>query len=215
MIAAVTVPTVWANPVGSAQEGEKKIAMCIGCHGIKGYHASFPEVYKVPMIAGQGAEYIEAALKAYRAGERKYPTMRGIAESLSDADIADLAAFYSQQGVVPGAPALSDKPSKEPSAKVAELLAKNACTSCHGANFSKPIDPSQPKLAGQYKDYLYAALKAYKTEGNKVIGRSNAIMGGMVKNLTLGEMKELAAYISSLDGELKTVPQGRIHHPTR
>ena len=50
--------------------------MCIGCHSIPGYQASFPEVYKVPMIAGQSAKYIVAALNAYKKGERKHPTMR-------------------------------------------------------------------------------------------------------------------------------------------
>ena len=57
---------------GDAASGEGKIAMCIGCHGIKGYQASFPEVYKVPMISGQGAKYIAAALLAYQKGERKH-----------------------------------------------------------------------------------------------------------------------------------------------
>ena len=61
--------------------GEKKAAMCIGCHSIVGYQASFPEVHKVPMIAGQGAKYIVASLTAYKKGERKHPTMRGIAGS--------------------------------------------------------------------------------------------------------------------------------------
>lgn len=64
--------------------------MCIGCHGIAGYQASFPEVYKVPMISGQSAAYIAAALDAYRKGDRHHPTMRGVAESLSDQDIADV-----------------------------------------------------------------------------------------------------------------------------
>ena len=67
--------------------------MCIGCHGIKGYQASFPEIHKVPMIAGQGAKYIVAALTAYKKGERKHPAMRGIAASLSDQDMADLACL--------------------------------------------------------------------------------------------------------------------------
>jgi cytochrome c553 len=53
--------------------------MCYGCHNIVGYQASFPEVYKVPKISGQSASYIAAALKAYQKGERKHPTMRGIA----------------------------------------------------------------------------------------------------------------------------------------
>jgi len=70
--------------------------MCIGCHGIPGYKASFPEVYNVPYIAGQNAKYIEAALNAYKKGDRKHPTMRGIAETLTEQDIADLAAYYAQ-----------------------------------------------------------------------------------------------------------------------
>ena len=86
-----------ADVVGDPKAAEKKVSMCIGCHGIPGYKASFPEVYQVPMLGGQQAKYIENALKAYQKGERKHPTMRGIATSLSDQDIADLAAYYSQQ----------------------------------------------------------------------------------------------------------------------
>ncbi len=69
--------------------------MCIGCHGIKGYKANFPEVYYVPMIAGQNAEYIVTALNDYASGARSFPSMEAIAISLSDQDIADLAAYYS------------------------------------------------------------------------------------------------------------------------
>jgi cytochrome c553 len=86
-----------ADVVGNAKTAENKVAMCIGCHAIPGYKAVFPEVYQVPMIGGQSAAYIESALKAYRKGDRKHPSMRGIAGSLSDQDIADLAAYYSQQ----------------------------------------------------------------------------------------------------------------------
>jgi cytochrome c553 len=86
-----------ADVVGDAKAAENKIAMCIGCHAIPGYKATFPEVYQVPMIGGQSAKYIESALKAYQKGERKHPSMRGIAGSLSDQDMADLAAYYSQQ----------------------------------------------------------------------------------------------------------------------
>lgn len=86
-----------ADVVGDAKAASNKVAMCIGCHGIPGYKATFPEVYQVPMLGGQSAKYIESALKAYQKGERKHPSMRGIAASLSDQDIADLAAYYSQQ----------------------------------------------------------------------------------------------------------------------
>ncbi|SAI33386.1 cytochrome [Bordetella ansorpii] len=80
---------------GNVQNARDKVSMCIGCHGIPGYKASFPELYHVPMIAGQNARYIEAALNEYKKGARSHPTMDAIAGSLSDQDIADLAAYYS------------------------------------------------------------------------------------------------------------------------
>jgi len=82
---------------GNGDAAKDKVAMCIGCHGIPGYRASFPEVYEVPMLGGQSAKYIENALKGYQKGDRKHPTMRSIAASLTDQDIANLAAYYSQQ----------------------------------------------------------------------------------------------------------------------
>ena len=91
----------------------------------------------------------------------------------------------------------------------AQMLQKGACVSCHGDNFSKPIDPSYPKIAGQYPDYLFAALKAYKDNANHTWGRSNPVMAGMAKQFSNAELKSMANYIGSLDGELKTVPQSR------
>ena len=70
--------------------------MSIGCHGIVGWRTAFPEVYKVPKIGGQHEAYIVRALQAYRAGERSHPSMKAIAATLSDKDIADLAAYYSR-----------------------------------------------------------------------------------------------------------------------
>jgi len=205
-VTSVTVISAQAQEVkGDAKAAEQKIAMCIGCHGIKGYQASFPEVYRVPMISGQNAKYIAAALNAYKKGERKHPTMRGIADSLSDQDIADVAAYYEQHGktdAVAKAPAAPD-------AKVAALLQKGACVSCHGDNFSKPVDPSYPKIAGQHKDFLFVALKSYKVENQSTWGRSNGVMGGVAKQFSNAELKALSAYVGSLDGDLKTVPQSK------
>lgn len=90
---ASVLPAVVAAQ-GSGDAARAKVSMCIGCHGIPEYKASFPSVYRVPMIAGQSPKYLENALLAYRKGERSHPTMRGIAGSLSDQDIADLAAYY-------------------------------------------------------------------------------------------------------------------------
>lgn len=192
---------------GDATAGEKKIAMCIGCHGIVGYQASFPEVHRVPQISGQGAKYIVTALSAYQKGERKHPSMRGIADNLSEQDMADIGAYYEASGKVEAPAAVGKAP--DASAKVTELLQKGACVTCHGDNFSKPIDPGYPKIAGQHADYLFVALKAYKTEGHALWGRSNGIMGGVAKQFTHAELKEMATYISTLPGELKTVPQSK------
>ena len=190
----------------NAQAGEKKAAMCIGCHGIPDYKASFPEVYRVPMIAGQSAKYIVSALGQYKKGDRKHPTMRAIAASLSEQDMADLAAFYAAEAKSEPPPAAL---ASAPPADVAELLKKGNCASCHGANFSTPIDPTYPKLAGQHADYLFIALKEYQTDKNPQVGRNNAIMMGMAKPFTQAEAKQLAAYFATLPGELKTVPQSR------
>src|SRR6266850_2516988 len=92
-------------PAGDAELAHRnKTAMCIGCHGIPGYKTAFPEVYHVPKIAGQQPAYLIIALKAYRSGERSHPSMRGIAASLSDQDMADLAACHGPDGNQPSAP---------------------------------------------------------------------------------------------------------------
>lgn len=97
-VAGLTVSAANAEELkGDAKAAEAKVAMCIGCHAIPGYRASFPEIYSVPYLGGQNANYIYAALQAYKKGERKHPTMRGIASTLNDQDMADIAAYYSAQ----------------------------------------------------------------------------------------------------------------------
>ena len=207
VVATATTLSFSQEIKGDAKAGETKIAMCIGCHGIQGYQASFPEVYKVPKISGQGEKYIANALTSYKKGERRHPTMKGVAYSLSEQDIADISAYYAAHGKVEGA-ALPDK-ATQAKPNVAALVAKGACTSCHGENFAKPIDPSYPKLAGQNADYLYVALKSYKVEGNTAWGRNNGVMGGIAKQFSMSELKELANYVASQQGDLKTLPQSR------
>ncbi len=97
LLAGLAQLSAAADIRGNAAAGSNKVSMCTGCHGIPGYKASFPEVYKVPLIGGQSAQYIVAALHAYRKGERRHPTMAGIAKGLTDQDIADVAAYYAQQ----------------------------------------------------------------------------------------------------------------------
>jgi len=83
-------------PAGNAEAGKGKTSACIGCHGIPGYKTVFPSVYLVPMITGQQPAYMVKALQAYKSGARNHPSMRGIAQSLSEQDMADVAAYYAQ-----------------------------------------------------------------------------------------------------------------------
>jgi cytochrome c553 len=207
--AGTKAPATNAAGPAAPKSLEAKVAMCVGCHGIVGYKASFPEVYRVPQIAGQSAKYIAAALNAYKTGDRKHPTMRGIADSLSDQDITDISNYYANLGKESrqAAPA---KP-REPNQQVAGLLQKAACASCHGANLATPIDPSYPKIAGQYADYLFVALKAYKTENNPAVGRNNGVMGAIAKQFSNNELKALSEYVGSLQGDMATVPEPRFH----
>ncbi|BDT77138.1 cytochrome c [Polynucleobacter yangtzensis] len=101
---AVTAALVFAGSVAQADEvkgnaaaGNGKVWLCVGCHSIPEYRADYPLVYKVPMIGGQNAAYIASALAAYKKGERKHPTMRSIAASLSDQDMADIGEYYAAQ----------------------------------------------------------------------------------------------------------------------
>ena len=162
-----------------AQRGATKVQMCIGCHGIVGYQADFPQVYKVPKIAGQDAKYIAAALTEYRSGDRLFPTMRSIASSLTDQDIADIAAYFA------GKPLVSQgKPAAAPPAPAV------LCVSCHGQD-GVAIAPSYPSLAGQHEDYIARAIDEYRKGGRK-----NPIMKGFAATLKDEDIAAIAQFFS-------------------
>lgn len=94
--ALAAAPAFAQHHDASAGPGKVAIAhaQCVGCHGIPGYKTAFPEVYHVPRIAGQQPGYIASALKAYRSGARSHPSMRGVAASLDDQEIEQLAKYY-------------------------------------------------------------------------------------------------------------------------
>jgi cytochrome c553 len=84
--------SAWAE--GDPARGRARAQMCEGCHGIADYRTAYPQVYPVPKIGGQQAAYIVKTLQDYQTGARKHPTMRGIAATLTDQDMADLASYY-------------------------------------------------------------------------------------------------------------------------
>lgn len=91
---ALLVLSLPLHAAGNPENGRLKNSMCAGCHGIPGWRTAYPSVYTVPKLGGQHADYIVAALKGYKTGDRSHPSMNGIVGGLSDQDMEDLAAYY-------------------------------------------------------------------------------------------------------------------------
>jgi cytochrome c553 len=173
-------------PAGDLRRGKELSYTCLGCHGIDGYKNAYPD-YSVPKLEGQHPEYLAAALKGYRDGDRAHLTMHSQASTLSDQDIADIAAYFS------GTP-LTSSGAKGGNVPPAASL----CTSCHGAD-GVAIAPIYPSLAGQHRDYLVRALDEYKKGGRK-----NPIMKQFAGNLSDADAAVIATYFSKLGPGLKT-----------
>ena len=170
---------------------EELSSTCLGCHGVVSYNNIYPS-YKVPMLGNQHKDYLVAALKAYRSGERAHPTMRAQAAHLSDQDISKIADYFSSFR-------LDD--SKQANSDVKMIEEANACVGCHGTDGNSLV-PTFPKIAGQYQDYLLHALKSYKN-GN----RNNAIMNGIASTLSDEQMVILSKYYASQVG-MQIINQG-------
>ena len=171
---------------GDAEKGQVKAQTCLGCHGVPTYGNVYPS-YRVPKLLGQHQEYIVAALKAYQSGERSHPTMRAHASSLSDTDMADIAAYFSAHAVSAAEPAQLSPPQE-----LEEKL--TICVACHGIDGNSEL-PENPRLAGQYRDYLYNTLMSYKNGK-----RQNAIMAGMAAVLEERDIRMLSLYFSQQQG---------------
>ena len=91
---AIAFAALPAAAQGNAENGKALFYTCTGCHGIEDYKNAYP-TYRVPKVGGQNEAYLVAALNAYKKGERKHPTMQAQAESFSDQEIADIAAYLS------------------------------------------------------------------------------------------------------------------------
>ena len=183
---ALSVP---AHAAGSAEAARSKVSMCIGCHGIPLYRTVYPEVYHVPKIAGQSREYIVKALQAYKTGDRSHPGMTGIVRGLSDADMADLAAYYAAQS-----PRV--RPQVVDAAKAAEgkrLADAHHCTACHRQDLSG--QHHVPRVAGQDLEYLLRLLRAYKAQ---TMSDLDGFMTAAAQPLTDAEMESLAHYMATL-----------------
>jgi cytochrome c553 len=174
---------------GNADRGRTLAYTCLGCHAIPNYKNTYP-TYSVPKLSGQHPEYIVAALRAYKSRERSHATMHAHASSMTEQDMADIAAFLAGTRITadPNRRAVGTPPQ-----------AGQICVSCHG-NDGVGIVPEYPTLTGQHADYLERALTDYKKGGRK-----NVIMAGQVLALTDADIKALAQYYARQQPALGTV----------
>jgi cytochrome c553 len=173
---------VVAPVAGDRAAGEKKhAATCAGCHGASGVSASD----SWPNLAGQNGAYLVRILGAYKSGGQTDPMMSPIAKGLGDADIQNLAAYFSGLSckTQPAAAAT-------PEVSAGKALSKN-CAACHGET-GMATNPAWPRLAGQKAAYLANTLKAFR--GGL---RKDPMMAGVVRGLSDADIGSLAAYYAA------------------
>lgn len=171
---------------GDPERGARLAVTCDGCHGIEGYRNAYPS-YHVPRLGGQNADYIEIALLGYRRGSRGHATMRAQAETLSDQDIADIAAHLASRD---GRPSAGKSGAGAVRVEAGRRKA-TTCVQCHGE--AGVAQASQwPNLAGQHASYLEQAMRSYQTGE-----RQDMIMAPLVAGLDEQSVAELAAYFAA------------------
>ena len=189
-VAAGLVLAAPASAAGDPVRGKTLGYTCLGCHGIDTYKNVYP-TYSVPMLRGQHAEYLVAALKAYRAAERGHATMHAHASTLSDQDMEDVAAYLGGSAVKAAG--------SEPAGKAPAAVA--TCQACHGRD-GVGIMGMYPTLSGQHADYLEHSLLDYQKGARK-----NGIMAPFAAQLKPEEVREVAEYCARQKPALKTVPR--------
>lgn len=167
---------------GSVEAGRDAFEACRGCHTSPGTSNVYPTYY-VPKVGGQVPAYTVAALKAYQKSERPHRTMMANVYDLSDQTLEDIAAYLatvdgSKRANANGGNAVNGK-------KLAE-----SCMACHNDDTT-----TNPRLAGQHQNYLEKAMQDYQSGARK-----NVLMRSMVQDLSEDEIKDIAAYFTSLKG---------------
>ena len=176
--------------VGNADQGKAKSMTCAACHGADGNSAAAD----YPKLAGQHATYLESTLKAYRDGSRANAIMAGMATALSNEDIADLAAYYSEQMSSTGAVEANLVARGEQLYRFGDSeKGISACAACHGPTGAGVASANFPSLKGQWAGYSEAQLTAFR-DGL----RANAMMNGVAKNMSDADIKAVASYVGGL-----------------
>ena len=180
---------------GSASAGKDKAVSCGACHGADGNSVT----PTWPSLAGQSSVYIVNQLKAFKKGSRSNVLMNAQASSLTDEDMADLAAYFSEQPAAPRAVADASLVDKGQTLYRGGNKKEGvpACMACHGPNGAGNPAASYPSLSGQYAVYTTAQLKAYANGERKSDGATR-VMQDIAKSLDDDEIVAVASYIQGL-----------------
>jgi cytochrome c553 len=179
---------------GDAAAGATKAAPCVACHGAGG-NSAMP-VW--PNLASQGSSYIVHQLKAFKSGERKNPIMAAQAANLSEADMADIAAYMTTQKVRPGLASKDAVAIAEPLFRGGDAArGLPACASCHGPKGAGNPAAAYPRIGSQHDQYVAASLTAYKS-GERGTGPQGQMMQAVAAKLTDQEIQALASYVNGL-----------------
>ncbi len=188
--------------VGDAALGQGLSAVCGACHGADGNSI----LVENPKLAGQGADYLHKQLRQFKNGERQNAVMGAQVAALSDADLLNLSAYFSEQSIK------YDTAENDDSLVIAERIYRAgdldrniaACAACHGPAGRGNSAAKFPALAGQHKQYTAAQLRAFRAVArgdDASVTRSNdpeGMMRDTVKELTDAEIDALANYIQGL-----------------
>lgn len=176
---------------GDPVAGKEKSQLCQGCHGEEG-HSTEP---LVPKLAGQYAVYIAKELRNYQSGVRTHQIMNAMAGTISDDDLADIAAYFASQTKMKGGGSENAVGKKIfQKGNISRMVL--GCINCHGVN-GKGLTPNTslfPVIGGQQKEYIRGQLINFKN-GDRT-NSPNAIMNKITKNLTDVEIDALAEYVS-------------------
>ena len=182
-----------AHADGSAEAGQAKATACTACHGADG-NSSNPQW---PTLAGQHAQYIVKQLQAFKSGARKDPLMSPMAMGLSDADIPDLAAYFSSQKQNGGE---ADPGKLAPGQRVYRggdpKVGVPACAACHGASGDGNPAALYPSIRGQHSTYVEKQLKDYRAGTRQT--DANQVMRNIASSMSDEQIAAVASYVQGL-----------------
>ena len=178
---------------GNAEAGKGKAAVCAACHGADGNSP----MDMFPKIAGQGEAYLVKQMADFKSGERNNAVMAPMVATLSDEDMADLAAYFASKTISPAA-------TSEDLVAAGEQLYRGgnkqsavpACMACHGPTGAGVPAAGWPALSGQYSVYIETQLNAF-ADGSRD-NDANSMMRDIAARMTADEIKAVSSYVAGL-----------------